>query len=235
MFLFYTPTKSGDSLLLEGDEMRHAIKTLRMRTGDEIYSTDGLGYKYKCRISGIGKSEVALELLNKESCSNTRKSKLHIAIALTKKSNRFEWFLEKATEIGIHKITPLITARTEKKSFNYARSQKIIISAMKQSLRCYLPVLEDIRTIEEFVNSISQTDSQKLIAHYKPENAQLGQILKEGKDVVTMIGPEGDFIETESQLVEGLGFHSINLGNFRLRTETAGVVACHTFNLVNYG
>lgn len=232
MFLFYTPQDSDKTLLLVDDEMRHATKTLRKRVGDEIYSTDGKGTKYKSQISSITKSEVQLEILARENIAPTKPS-LHIAIALTKKTNRFEWFLEKATEIGIEKITPLVTSRTEKKSLNLDRSNKILIAAMKQSLRSYLPVLTEPVSMIDFVERTKSESAQKLIAQYKPDNKQLKSVITPGEDLIILIGPEGDFTEKESQLVDSSGFQSINLGNFRLRTETAGLVACHTFQLMN--
>lgn len=232
MFLFYTPQEFDGTLLLVEDEMRHAIKTLRKRVGDELHSTNGRGKKYKSRIQEISKSEVKLEVLSQEELP-TIKPSLHIAIALTKKPNRFEWFLEKATEIGIEKITPLLTSRTEKKSLNMKRSKKIVISAMKQSLRCYLPELSEATYLTDYLEVCKSETSQKLMAHYKPTNQQLKSALSIGLDASIVIGPEGDFTEDESQLVEQSGFQSVNLGNFRLRTETAGVVASHTFKLIN--
>jgi len=234
MFLFYTPINANGLLSLTEDERRHATKTLRKRVGDEIWSTDGSGHKYKSRISELSKSEVVLEIISKEEIFKSSPN-LHIAIALTKNAGRIEWFLEKATEIGISQITPLVTARTEKKSFKKSRADKIIISAMKQSLRCYLPQLQDATTLQDFLSKESNSVDHKYVGHYKEDNLQLQEALIGGNNSTILIGPEGDFTEEEMKLVEDAGFISINLGNHRLRTETAGIVACHTFNLINNG
>lgn len=234
MFLFYTPPNNEGKLVLIDDEMRHAVKTLRKREGDEIMSTDGLGTKYISRIESITRSHVTLHKTSEERVDKG-KNNLHIAIAITKKPNRFEWFLEKATEIGIDRITPLTTTRTEKKNINLQRSKKILVSAMKQSQRYYLPQLDELCSFSDYLDEHGTNNGQKLIANYSPENPQLKDTLKSGTDLTILIGPEGDFTERELSLVEAAGYHSINLGNFRLRTETAGVVACHTFNLLNIG
>jgi 16S rRNA (uracil1498-N3)-methyltransferase len=161
--------------------------------------------------------------------------KLHLAIALTKNASRLEWFLEKATEIGVQSITPLITSRTEKKSFKHERGEKIVIAAMKQSLRFHLPILSQAISIEELLESERNLSHNKFVGHYKPENKQLKDSVEKGNSTTILIGPEGDFTENEIVAVTQAGFTSINLGNHRLRTETAGIVACHTFNIINNG
>lgn len=232
MFLFYAKTDSNNSLILDGDEMRHATKTLRKRVGDEIWCTDGLGNKYKASISGISKQDVSLDVSESVKIEKTVQQ-LHIAMALTKNASRFEWFLEKATEIGISSITPIITTRTEKKSFKHERGAKIVLAAMKQSLRCYLPILNEAISLKSFLTQEPEMDQHRLIANYKASNAQLSNTIKQRANTSILIGPEGDFTEEELQLADQAGFTSINLGNHRLRTETAGIVACHTFNLIN--
>ena len=232
MFLFYTPEVTEDSLSIEGDELRHAVKTLRKRVGDEIWSTDGEGCKYKSRITTITKSHATLQILERE-LFNLPNYNLHLAIALTKNANRLEWFLEKATEIGVQTITPLISSRTEKKSFKKERGDKIVIAAMKQSLRYHLPVLNQAASLEQFLEGERNLKHQKFVGHYKSDNKQLKDSIEAGKSATILIGPEGDFTESEISAVTQAGFSSINLGNHRLRTETAGVVACHTFNIIN--
>lgn len=234
MFLFYTPVNADGSITLIGDELRHAVKTLRKRVGEEIWSTDGLGTKYKSRIKDISKKEATLEVLEQHEIELANPN-LHIAIALTKKSARIEWFLEKATEIGIGQITPLITARTEKRNFNKERGSKIVIAAMKQSLRSHLPVLSESVLFKDFIKSEVNSSNDKFVGFYKEDNSQLMDVLRSGNDSTILIGPEGDFTGEEIGMVSQAGFTSINLGVHRLRTETAGIVACHSFNIVNNG
>lgn len=234
MFLFYTPVNVDGSLSLEEDELRHAVKTLRKRVGDEIWSTDGNGNRYKSRIRTISKSHAALEILHQEK-EDQPSPQLHIGIALTKHASRLEWFLEKATEIGVHHITPIITSRTEKKSFKKSRGDKIIVAAMKQSLRAHLPQLTDVLSLKEFVEKESNSSADKYVGCYNEENAQLQDSLSKNKDTIILIGPEGDFTDSEITMITQANFTSINLGNHRLRTETAGIVACHTFNIINHG
>jgi len=234
MFLFYTPTNTDGSLLLAEDELRHAVKTLRKRSGDEIWSTDGQGNKYRSRITDMTKSSATLLILDQEKVLSPS-PQLHMAIALTKNASRIEWFLEKATEIGVQQITPIVTARTEKRTMKQGRAEKIIVSAMKQSLRYYLPQLADPTDLKTFMERESKSSNDKFVGHYQEENLQLTKSLKAGVNSTIMIGPEGDFTDDEIELVTHAGFTSINLGNHRLRTETAGITACHTFNIVNNG
>lgn len=234
MFLFYTPVNTDGTLLLSDDELRHAVKTLRKRSGDEIWSTDGAGARYRSRITSLTKSAATLEVLEKEEADDPN-SQLHIAIALTKNASRLEWFLEKATEIGIQKITPIITSRTEKKSFKKERGNKIVVAAMKQSLRSHLPKLSDVISLKKFVEMEANSTNDKYVGHYREQNAQLMHSLTKGNNTTILIGPEGDFTEEEIVMLGHASFTSINLGNHRLRTETAGIVACHSFKIINNG
>ena len=232
MFLFYTPIDSDGIPMLIGDDLRHATKTLRKRVGDDISSTDGLGHRFHSRIKSLSKTTALLELISKEVIPELH-PRLHIAIAMTKKSTRLEWFMEKCTEIGIHKITPLITSRTEKKYFKKERGDKILLAAMKQSMRFHKPELSEALSLQTLIKETIELDVDKFVGHYKPDNTQLSTSIKKGNDAIVLIGPEGDFSNAEISLIEQSGFASINLGNYRLRTETAGIVACHTFNMIN--
>jgi len=156
---------------------------------------------------------------------------LHIAIAPTKNIDRIEWFLEKATEIGIDEITPLICIHSERRTVNAERLNKVIIAAMKQSLKAYLPKLNKETKIEEFIRQ--QTTSSKFIGYCSGDTQKLKDMYKSGNDAVILIGPEGDFSEGEVMKAKENGFIPINLGNSRYRTETAALVACHTINLMN--
>jgi 16S rRNA (uracil1498-N3)-methyltransferase len=157
---------------------------------------------------------------------------LTIGVAPTKNIDRFEWFLEKSTEIGIDRVIPLLCRYSERKEIKPERLEKVMVSAMKQSIKAYLPVLSPLQTFKEAIKS--QFSGQKFIAHcYEGEKQLLRDAVVRGKDVLILIGPEGDFSNEEVELAINEGFVPISLGNSRLRTETAALVACHTVNLIN--
>jgi 16S rRNA (uracil1498-N3)-methyltransferase len=231
MQIFYTPDISGIQYRLTEDESKHAIRVLRMNTGDEIILVDGKGNLFKGRIADPNpkRCEVIVDDIQKE--FEKRNYNLHIAISPLKNSDRFEWFLEKATEIGIDTITPLICARTEKKGFNTERSYRIVESAMKQSIKAYRPVINEPVKFENFIGK--QDYKRKLIATCEGERVLISSAYNVGDDVVILIGPEGDFTPEETGIAIKNGFIAVSMGNSRLRTETAGIVACHTINHLN--
>jgi 16S rRNA (uracil1498-N3)-methyltransferase len=157
---------------------------------------------------------------------------VHIAIAPTKNIERMEWFLEKATEIGVTRVTPLLCRYSERKEIKHDRLEKVMVSAMKQSLKAYLPKLDELTKFNELINQ--PFSGQKFIAHCDDQHRDLLRNLVEpNRDYLILIGPEGDFSSEEIEMAMQAGFLPVSLGNSRLRTETAGVVACHTFNLLN--
>jgi len=233
MILFYTPDIKGDEpYTLNEEESRHCIRVLRLGHSDIIHLTDGRGNIFKTRIihPDLKKCEVEIIEINKE--FEKRNNHLHIAIAPTKNINRFEWFLEKATEIGIDEITPVICDHSERKVIKHDRLNKVIIAALKQSLKAYLPRLNQATTFKEFIRA--EYTSEKYIAHLDKDNKQLKEVYSPGADALIFIGPEGDFSNNEIKEAIQRDFTPINLGFSRLRTETAGIVACQTINLLNY-
>lgn len=234
MELFYSGNISNNEILLDEEESHHCMKVMRHHIGDELMVTDGKGKLFRTILEGERKKSCLLkigELSREESQSSPS---VHIAIAPTKNIDRFEWFLEKATEIGITEITPIICIRSERDKIKHERLEKILIGAMKQSLRLWLSKLNPIIKLNEFVNCQSSIDNQKFIAHCQSPNLpSLQSLYRHNADVLIMIGPEGDFTREEIQFAEKSGFSAVNLGENRLRTETAGLVAVHTIRLLN--
>ncbi|MCX6235906.1 MAG: 16S rRNA (uracil(1498)-N(3))-methyltransferase [Bacteroidetes bacterium] len=231
MQLFFTPDISKNNYILSPEESKHCIRVLRLKKGDTIYLTDGNGNLFSGILSDDNIRGCAIQIVSAQNEYGKKNYHLHIAIAPTKNIDRFEWFLEKATEIGINEITPLICEHSERRTVNTERLNKILVSALKQSLKAYLPELNQPVRFNNFIKE--KRDSQKLIAWYDEKNLLMKETYNKGKDVVVLIGPEGDFSSGEIRMAREAGFVAVNLGNSRLRTETAGVVACHTINLLN--
>lgn len=231
MQIFYLPEISGSEILLNESESKHAVRVLRLSEGDSVQVVDGKGGYYEAVISDAHPKKCRLEITHTQMEFEKRNFHLHMAIAPTKNIDRLEWFLEKCTEIGIDEITPIVSEHSERKVIKPERLEKILVAAMKQSLKAYLPRLNPIQTYSEVMNA---RESQKFIAHCNPgEKIHLKNALKTSEDVFILIGPEGDFSPDEVELAKHNGFREISLGNSRLRTETAGVVACHIANLQN--
>lgn len=220
---FYVKELNEKILVLEEDTSKHMINVLRMKNGEEVLLTDGKGKKAKAVIVNDNRKKCGVEIVSvKEEKKRVRK--IAIGISLTKNSSRFEWFLEKATEIGVSEIIPLICERTEKAKFRFDRMQNILISAMLQSQQCWLPVLHEPM---EFEKVISLSFEQKFIAHCsETQKVQLtNQPINQSTNQLILIGPEGDFTDEEIDVALQNNFISVALGNTRLRTETAGIVA----------
>jgi 16S rRNA (uracil1498-N3)-methyltransferase len=240
MYLFYTPDIDTSNFLSE-EESGHCVRVLRYDRGDEILLTDGRGSTYHARITNPHPRHCEFEVISQEIQEKTHNIYLHVAIAPTKNIERLEWMVEKCTEIGVDEITPLLCRFSERKNLRNDRLEKIILSAAKQSLTPYLPKLNpltDFATLMQMYGKEAkgegQKDMDKFIAHcYKDEKRELRDALRKGRDVLILIGPEGDFSEQEVEHAIKEGFLPVGLGRSRLRTETAGVVACHTAVLLN--
>lgn len=232
MHLFYIPNISTDMQLLPPEESAHCIKVLRLKKGDTIYLTDGNGGLHKTSIILDHPKKCVIQIMESQQAVGKRDFKIHLAVAPTKNINRFEWFLEKSTEIGIDEITPILCTHSERKIIKPERLKKVITAAMKQSLKAYHPKLNEISSFDKFVQ-MTEGD-QKFIAYCSESyKNQLKDKYTKGKSVIVLIGPEGDFSPAEVEAAIINGYQPIGLGPSRLRTETAAVVACHTVNLVN--
>ena len=233
MQLFYnSELKASDKhFCFNKNESRHIVKVLRKNVGDNLHITNGLGIIFEAEIltNNQNKCEVSI---TKTTVIPAKEYSIHLAVAPTKMNERYEWFLEKATEIGIDQITPIICARSERKKIKSERYEKIVQAAAKQSLRAYFPILNPAVSFTDFIKST--TVKQRYIAHCLEHNqAHLKDLVPPNKNVLILIGPEGDFTLDEINLAQASGFESVNLGNTRLRTETAAVVACHITELCN--
>lgn len=232
MNIFYTPDIDGEQYTLSEQESKHCIRVLRNSIGDELTLVDGSGGLYKSEIIDANPKRCSVRVIEKIEEFQKRDFHVHLAIAPTKNNDRLEWFLEKATEIGLNEITPLLCEHSERKQIKQERLEKVVVSAMKQSLKAYLPKLNNLTTFETLLAN-SEAD-QKFIAHCEDgDKNHLYNEIEKGQNVLILIGPEGDFSPLEIEKALKLGFKPISLGESRLRTETAGVVATQIVNLVN--
>ncbi|NND88099.1 MAG: 16S rRNA (uracil(1498)-N(3))-methyltransferase [Flavobacteriaceae bacterium] len=234
MNLFYQPktTKSTTEVHFDKEESRHIGKVLRKKEGDLIQVTNGSGLLLDCELQEVH-SKSCRAIVKDFSQQAPMDYQLHMAVAPTKLNDRYEWFLEKATEIGISSITPIICDHSERKVIKPERYEKILISAMKQSLNLYLPVLNEARSFSEFINQ-AHTEEIRCIAHCNNGNkTSFKNILKPNKSILLLIGPEGDFSNSEVEEALATDFHEVSLGTTRLRTETAAIVGCHSVAFIN--
>lgn len=234
---FYYEDLAAPAATINLDEAvsRHCIQVLRMQAGDQLLLTDGNGCKALCSITVADRKHCTVKILGTEQISRTMPA-LSLAIAFTKNRSRNEWLLEKATELGVHHIIPLIAHRSEKEKLKPERLNSILVSAMLQSQQCYLPRLGNVVTLNDLVKKGLEDymDAQKLIAHCKEDDKKsYMRTLQKGKDALVLIGPEGDFTEEEVTLCLDNDFIPVSLGRNRLRTETAGMYACTVFNALN--
>lgn len=233
MQLFYSPTitEATEIFSFDKEESKHIIKVLRKKDTDILHVTNGLGYLFTTEITLASDSKCTVKIISFEKAPLS-KFRLHLAVAPTKMNDRFEWFLEKATEIGIHEITPIICDHSERKVINIERFDKILLAAMKQSNEVYLPKLNNAVTFKEFINL--KQEGLKMIAHCEEtDKKSLKSVLKPNQELTIIIGPEGDFSEKEIALALNNDFIPVSLGNTRLRTETAAIVACHSVVFIN--
>ncbi len=222
MHRFLDPDFDPTTGLLDPDEARHAVKSLRVKVGDEIEVCDGNGKLHSCRVAEILKRGLKLSVIG-TSTYQKPKQKLYIAIAPTKNPSRFEWFVEKSTEMGIWSIIPISTERSERPRIKTDRLKRIATAASKQSLRMFIPRIEEITDLDEIIKS---EIPNKYLAHCLDDNekTELHHALeKVDGDTLVLIGPEGDFSETEIKKLMANGFQPVALGPNRLRTETAGI------------
>jgi 16S rRNA (uracil1498-N3)-methyltransferase len=232
MFLFYQPEINDGVQFLDADESRHCVKVLRKRTGDVIVVTDGKGFFYDVTITLADAARCTFNVIGRRAAPE-KKYFIHIAISPTKNADRMEWFVEKATEIGVGHITLMQCRNSERTKMKTTRLLKVAISAMKQSLKASLPRIDE--EIVEFDDVLRQSyEQEKCIAYVDEANQlHLRDAVARDRSCIVLIGPEGDFTQKELEAASAHSFRKVSLGPSRLRTETAGLVACHTLNLLN--
>jgi len=233
MQLFYNPniTEETTQIIFPKEESRHIVKVLRKTEGDILHITNGLGWLFTAEISVADIKNCVVFVIKKEK-QEKKSYQVHLAVAPTKMNDRYEWFLEKATEIGIDTITPIICDNSERKVIKTDRFEKILQAAMKQSLSCYMPKLNEAISFKEFIDK--PHSEQKFIAHCEEtDRKSLKKEIKPSQDITVLIGPEGDFSTKEIEQAIASHFIPVTLGNTRLRTETAAIVACHSIAFIN--
>lgn len=229
MHLFYDPSFPENTSLSE-EESKHANRVLRLKVGDQIGVINGKGSFFTCEITELGKKNCSTQILE-ERKDQEKPYRIHIAIAPTKNIDRIEWFVEKCVEFGIDEISFILTKNSERKVIKLERIQRIAIAAMKQSQRAYLPQINELTPIKNFIESCS--DDIKGVAHLVDNNRNHIKDVDLNKSYCILIGPEGDFRPEEVDLALANDFIPLTLGDYRLRTETAGVAACHALNFLH--
>jgi 16S rRNA (uracil1498-N3)-methyltransferase len=228
--LFFQPAVSEGINHLTAEESYHAFRVLRMSSGDDIKITDGKGVFYQAQIISIDSKKCVFKISAQEKIPK-KDYHIHIAIAPTKNADRIEWFVEKAIEIGVHEISFILCKNSERRVLNVERIEKIAVSAMKQSQQAWVPILQPLRPLSEV---LKQSADQKFIGYVDSSNpVHLKAIAKPNNSYLVLIGPEGDFSTEELESAQQLGFEKVSLGENRLRTETAGLIACQIFQFVN--
>lgn len=234
MQLFYAPEISLPRYTLPEEESKHCVRVLRMTVGDELHLTDGKGNMYRCKVVSDNVKRCEVEVVETWPEYERMSYGLTMCVAPTKNIDRFEWFLEKATEIGISEVYPLECDHSERRQIKLEREEKVITAAVKQSLKAYHPVLHDLTSVRDIITM--DFEGEKYIAHCDSsfgERPYLGNLVKKGANTLILIGPEGDFSKEEINFALQNGFKAISLGRERLRTETAAVVATTVVATIN--
>lgn len=233
MNLVYCPQAiSGSIIELDENEFHH-LQVLRVRDGESLNIFDGKGNLYKGTLANMGKKSATVQVSELIRTQAANAAQLHIAIAPTKNIDRTEWFIEKATEIGIQAITPVICRRSERRELRIDRLEKVVLSAAKQSLHLHLPILNKAISLADFLKANKNIESKKFIGYCEEHTRLLKDSFEEGESIIVLIGPEGDFTEEEVTMAKENGFVPVSLGESRLRTETAGIMVSAIFNLKN--
>lgn len=233
MQLFYAPDIDSETneFVFDKEESKHIVKVLRKSEGSILHITNGKGFLFICEVILASEKKCVVKI-NESQFTEPRNFRVHMVVAPTKMNDRYEWFLEKAAEIGVDEITPIICDHSERKIIKTERFDKILISAMKQSNQMYLPILNEPIKLTDFLSK--EISGQKFIAHCEEtDKVELKDRIETQQNYTLLIGPEGDFSTNEINKALTNGYLPVALGNTRLRTETAAIVGCHTFVLAN--
>lgn len=238
MHLFYTPDLTAENYTLNEEESKHCVRVLRLRTGDQISLIDGKGGWYQAEITTDHPKKCEVKVISRKNEVGKHSYQLHLAIAPTKNIDRLEWFAEKSTEIGIDELSLLNCQHSERMIVKQERLEKVLISAMKQSMKAYLPKLNEVIAFKKFIDNNASLKGMKFIAHChsavkEGTKPHLKNIYKPDQPALILIGPEGDFSKEEVAYAVKNGFEEVSLGNSRLRTETAALTACLTIHILN--
>jgi 16S rRNA (uracil1498-N3)-methyltransferase len=233
MQVFYSPDINGNMYTLDERESKHTIRVLRMKKGTPVRLIDGKGNLYEGIITEPDPKQCSIKIVSVIRNFEKKNYRLHIAISPLKNPERLEWFIEKSVEIGVDEITPVICKNTEKPGVKTDRIRNLIISAMKQSLKAYETILNQTLSFRDFINKSHK--GTLLIAHCNGDfkREKIADVYSRGEDAVILIGPEGDFSREEIEEAMSNKFTQIHLGSSRLRTETAGIAACHSISFIN--
>jgi len=233
MHIFFSINLKDKRFTLDENESRHLSKVLRLNSGDHVEVINGSGTFYRCMVIEANQKESVVEIIEELENYDMRNYKLHIAIAPTKNMDRFEFFVEKSVELGIDTISPIICERSERRVLKTSRSERIILSAMKQSRKAHLSIIEEAVSFNSFISRHKY--KHMYIAHCNEGGKAdlLGNRYRKSEDILILIGPEGDFSPAEVSLARDTGYKELSLGNSRLRTETAGLAACSMVYMLN--
>ncbi len=234
MIRFYAPDIESELTLPESDS-NHCVRVLRHEVGDTIEVVDGKGHEFTCKLLDKHSKHTAVEIVEKRSEILPWSNNIIIAVAPTKLMDRMEWMVEKLTEIGVNRIIPILCEHSERKEIKPERLEKIAVAAMKQSLKATLPIIDSMTPINKLIEDTKEFHGQKFVAYCDDvsDKELLAKAYRPGKDVIILIGPEGDFSSAEITRLLDTGFHTISLGDCRLRTETAALVACDSIQILN--
>lgn len=229
MHYFYAKGEFETQIELSKEESHHAFRVMRLKVKDEVGVFNGEGTIYLCKVLEISKNRCIL-MIDSSNRKVESRPKLTIVISPTKSMDRFEWFLEKATEIGVGEIIPLLSDHSERKKIRPDRLEKVIVAAMKQSMNPFIPILKPLTPFKDVIDDFSS--HQRFISHcYGEDRISLFEKIDKEKEVVILIGPEGDFSLAEIEMAKEKGWIGVSLGNQRYRTETAGIIATHLYSL----
>ncbi|MBP7408383.1 MAG: 16S rRNA (uracil(1498)-N(3))-methyltransferase [Flavobacteriales bacterium] len=223
MHLFYCPSLEVDLIELPEEEAHHATSVLRLKSGDRIGLLDGRGTRVEAELAEMGKRRCAAIVLDRTSFPAERTARIHLAVAPTKQMERFEWFVEKAVEVGVDRITPLLTDRTERNKLRLDRLERVAIAAMKQSQRTWLPAVDALTTLGALI--AQPLPPQRLFGWCEGRNEALMNVYAPDQSALVVIGPEGDLTSVEADQLRSAGFVAVSIGAARLRTETAACAA----------